>query len=160
MSESSKASVRDRLRKFSVRKFRGNIQELSSAINVMIKGWIHFYCMFHKWTRVGLWFWLNRKLTVWKMAQKRRLGKRKAIRWLESVYRGTPNLLAHWQRVPATLGKNRRPDFGSVRRGGEIITHAAVRGLGWNFPQLLDSLIKNARTKKIQNWSQSEGILG
>ncbi len=26
--------------------------------------------------------------------------------------------------------KNRRPDFGSVRRGGETITHGAVRGLG------------------------------
>jgi RNA-directed DNA polymerase len=114
MSESSKTSVRNKLRKFSIRKFRGNIQELSSAINVMIKGWINYYCKFHKWTTVGLWYWLNRKLIEWKMAQKRRLGKRKAIRWLETVYRGKPNLFAHWQLVPPTLGKNRRPDFGSA----------------------------------------------
>jgi RNA-directed DNA polymerase len=91
LSESSKTSVRDKLRKFSIRKFRGNIQELSSAINVMIQGWINYYCKFDKWTTVGLWFWLNRKRIEWKIAQKRRLGKRKAIRWLETVYRRKPN---------------------------------------------------------------------
>lgn len=99
MSEESKTLVRDKIRKFSIRRFRGNIQQLSKAINSKISGWINYYCAFHKWTTVGVWFWLNRKLIEWTMCNKR-IGKYRAIRWLESVYKTQPSLFAHWKLLP------------------------------------------------------------
>lgn len=113
MSEAAKAAVRDKIRKFSIRKFRGNIQEMSGAINTKIRGWMNYYCKFHKWTTTGLWFWLNKKLIEWKMANKR-IGKRKAIKWLETVYKTKPNLFAHWAMQPPVSGKQRQPNFGSA----------------------------------------------
>lgn len=113
MSEAAKAAVRDKIRKFSIRKFRGNIQEMSRAINTKIRGWMNYYCKFHKWTTTGLWFWLNKKLIEWKMANKR-IGKRKAIKWLETVYKTKPNLFAHWAMQPPVSGKQRQPNFGSA----------------------------------------------
>jgi len=106
MSEGAKNQVRDKIRKFSIRKFRGNIQHLSIALKARIRGWMNYYCKFHKWTTAGLWFWLNKKLIEWKMSNKR-IGKRKAIRWLETVYRTHPMLFGHWALVPPVLGKRR-----------------------------------------------------
>jgi len=106
MSEWSKRRIRDEIRRFSIRKFRGNIMQLSKALNSRIRGWMNYYCKFHKWTTSGLWYWLNRKLIEWKMSQKR-IGKRKAIRWLVQVYKTYPQLFGHWALVPPTFGKKR-----------------------------------------------------
>ncbi len=113
MSESSKSEVRDKVRAFSIRKFRGNIQQLSRAINRKIVGWMNYYCKFHKWTTVGLWFWMNRKLIEWTMCNKG-IGKRKALRWLERIYQTKPDLFAHWALLPPVLGKKKNPDIGSA----------------------------------------------
>lgn len=113
MSEQSKKRVRDELRRFSIRKFRGNIQQLSRVLNLRIRGWMNYYCQFHKWTTTGLWYWLNRKLIEWKMSNKR-IGKRKAIKWLVKVYQSNPKLFGHWSLVPPTRGKRRKPNFGSA----------------------------------------------
>lgn len=104
MSESAKNEVRDKIRKMAIRKFRGNIQQLSGFINSKIRGWVNYYCKFHKWTTVGLWWWLNGKLIEWVRCNKR-IGSLKAIRWLEQVGRTKPDIFAHWQILPIKLGK-------------------------------------------------------
>ena len=104
MSEGAKKHVRDQVRRFSIRKFRGNIQQLSIVLRARIKGWMNYYCKFHKWTTTGLWYWLNKKLIEWKMSNKR-IGKRKAIRWLNMVYKTQPMLFGHWSLVPPSLGR-------------------------------------------------------
>lgn len=113
MSESAKVAIRDKIRRFSIRKFRGNIQQLSMALRSRIRGWMNYYCKFHKWTTAGLWFWLNKKLIEWRMCNKRS-GKRKAIRWLITVYTTNPKLFDYWSLVPPTLGKRKIPNFGSA----------------------------------------------
>ncbi len=113
MSEAAKNEVRSKIRRFSIRKFRGNIQQLSVALRTRIRGWMNYYCKFHKWTTAGLWFWLNRKLIEWKMGNKR-IGKRKAIRWLVNVYKTSPSLFDHWTLVPPSIDKRRKPNFGSA----------------------------------------------
>lgn len=104
MSKAAKNEVRDKIRKFSIRKFRSNIQQLSKAINIKLKGWMNFYCKFHKWTTVDVWYWLNKKLIEWTMCNKG-IGKFKAIRWLEQVYKTQGYLFAHWELTPPVLGK-------------------------------------------------------
>ena len=104
MSTAAKNEVRDKIRKFSIRKFRGNIQQLSKAINIKLKGWMNYYCKFHKWTTIDVWYWLNKKLIEWTMCNKK-IGKFKAIRWLVQVYKSQGNLFAHWELTPPTLGK-------------------------------------------------------
>jgi len=106
MSESAKRAIRDKIRRFSIRKFRGNIQALSKSLRSRIKGWMNYYCRFHKWTTTGLWFWLNKKLIEWRMSNKR-TGKRRAIRWLMTVYKTSPRLFDHWSLVPPTIGKRK-----------------------------------------------------
>ena len=113
MSEEAKNHVRDPIRKFSIGKFRGNIQQLSAAQSSRIRGWMNYYCKFHKWTTAGLWYWLNKKLIAWTMSNKR-IGKGKAISWLNTVYNSHPYLFGHWALVPPTLGKRRKPNFGSA----------------------------------------------
>ena len=104
MSTVAKNEVRDKIRKFSIRKFRGNIQQLSKATNIKLKGWMNYYCKFHKRTTIGVWHWLNKKLIEWTMCNKK-IGKFKAIRWLVQVYRTQGILFAHWELTPPTLGK-------------------------------------------------------
>ncbi|MEQ8471469.1 MAG: group II intron reverse transcriptase/maturase [Marinoscillum sp.] len=111
MSESAKTHIRDEINKFSIRKFRGNIQQLSSVLNARIRGWMNYYCKFHKWTTTGLWHWLNRKLIEWRRSNKR-TGKHKAIKWLATVANTHPNLFAHWALV--VPGKKRKLNFGSA----------------------------------------------
>ena len=41
MRKAAKTSVRDKIRTFSIRKFRGNIQEMSGAVNSIIRGWMN-----------------------------------------------------------------------------------------------------------------------
>lgn len=93
MTQAAKIEVRDKIRRFSIRKFKGKIQEMARLINTRIRGWMNYYCKFHKWTTTDLWYWINRKLIEWTMANKR-IGKKKAIRWLESVYKTKLNLFA------------------------------------------------------------------
>jgi group II intron reverse transcriptase/maturase len=99
MSRASKKEVNDKIRKMSIRKFRGNIQSLAKAINSKIRGWIYYYCRFHKWTTFDIWRNLNQKLISWVRSNKR-IGKRKAISWLNCVYMTQPSLFAHWQMAP------------------------------------------------------------
>jgi len=113
MSEEAKSDVRDKIRGFSIRKFRGNLQQLSKAINIKIIGWMNYYCKFHKWTTVNLWHWLNRKLIEWTMCNKG-ISKLKAIRRLVAIYRTQPDLFAHWALLPPVLGKKRKPALGSA----------------------------------------------
>src|ERR1035438_4429256 len=100
---------------FSIRKFRGNIQRLSKAINIKIIGRMNYHCKFHKWNTVNLWHWLNRKLIEWTMCNKG-IGKLKAIRRLVAIYRTQtqPALFAHCALLPPVLGKKRKPELGSA----------------------------------------------
>ncbi|WP_345031993.1 group II intron maturase-specific domain-containing protein [Ravibacter arvi] len=102
MSHSSKLDVRGKIRKMPIRKFQGNIQQLAEKINVPVRGWINYYCKFNKWTTVGIWWYLQRKVIEWVVKIKK-IGKYKAIDWLITVYQNRPNLMSHWHLTPPTL---------------------------------------------------------
>lgn len=114
MSKKAKNRFRDKIRLLSIRKFKGNIQQLSRIINIRVRGVMNYYCKFHKWTTQDLWRWLNKKLIGWVRSNKR-LGKRKAIKWLGNVYRTHSTLFNHWALVPPIRTGKRRKSYNCGR---------------------------------------------
>jgi RNA-directed DNA polymerase len=96
MSIKAKKSIMDKIRSFHVDRSSMPIQRIAAILNPMLRGWINYYCKFSKWTTEDLWKWLNAKLVQWAK-RIRKFPKRRAFKWLRSVYKTQPDLFAHWQ---------------------------------------------------------------
>lgn len=96
MSTHSKNDVREKIRKLINRSFKGSVQQLAQMLNQKVRGWFQYYCQYNKYTTIDLWYWLNGKVINWVM-KNRHFGKRRAVRWLKTIYSTNPDMFIHWQ---------------------------------------------------------------
>lgn len=98
ISTRSVSSVLERIRVLRIHRWRKSIEELSRALNPVIRGVMNYYCEFWSYHTHHLWRQLNQRLLKWVKWEKG-LFKRAAVKWLQQKYRERPNLFAHWKLV-------------------------------------------------------------
>lgn len=98
-SSKSMRSMNEKMQKWEILKRRDNtIQEISVAINPVLRGWINYYGKFYKTTLKSFMHIVNVKLASWARRKYKNLraSEMKAIRWLHGVTVRQPTLFAHW----------------------------------------------------------------
>ena len=98
MSRKAKVSVVENIKKLTLHKYKGTIQQIADLLNPRIRGWMNYYCRWSKWTTTWIWRVINLKLIKW-LKWNRRFNKKRAVHWLKSVYKTNPKLFAHWSLV-------------------------------------------------------------
>lgn len=75
------------------------IDELATAINPRLQGWINYYAKFYKSGMYGLLTRVNQRLEIWVTKKYKRFkGRRhRARHWLGKVAKSNPGLFAHWR---------------------------------------------------------------
>lgn len=96
MSQKSRKGVMDRIRSMQIHKRKVKVQQLAKEVNLRTTGWINYFCAFSKWSSQKLWEQLNRVLIKWVMCNKK-LGFKRALRWIKACYRNQPRLFRHWE---------------------------------------------------------------
>ena len=79
-----------------------SLQELAKDFNPVIRGWLNYYGKFYASALAPLAYYINCKLIKWAMRKylKLKRHKKRAVKWLEKVYRSSPTLFAHWEMFP------------------------------------------------------------
>ena len=76
-------------------KWRKPLEEISKALNPVIRGIINYYHKFENSSMRRVWYDLNCRLLKWVKWEKG-LYKYAAIKWLRTKYKEQPKLFAHW----------------------------------------------------------------
>ena len=73
-------------------------------INPQVRGWINYYGAFYRSVLYSLAARIDEHLVRWALQKFKRLRGRptRAWRWLDTVRRHQPTLLAHWYLLPST----------------------------------------------------------
>ncbi len=95
MSNKAKKKVMRKMREMRIHTKVKTVDALALEVNAKTTGWINYYCKFSKWTTLGIWWQLNRKLIRWATRYKS-IGVRRAVNWLRSIHKSAPRLFAHW----------------------------------------------------------------
>jgi RNA-directed DNA polymerase len=98
MSTKSVSRVLEKFRVLRIHRWRKSIEELSRALNPVIRGVMNYYCKFWSYHTHHLWNQLNKRLLKWVRWEKG-LYKTAALQWLKRKYEEKPNLFAHWKLV-------------------------------------------------------------
>jgi len=98
VSEQAKKAMRQKIRRMRLQtKSYLSIEELSERINPVIRGWINYYGHFRKFEMYTVLSRLNKALVQWvRNKYKKRRGRTKAGKWLETLARREPRLFVHW----------------------------------------------------------------
>jgi group II intron reverse transcriptase/maturase len=96
MSREAKTSVLKKLSKMQIHKRRKPIEQLADDLRPVLQGVINYFCKTNSVYTWNLWYAVNQKLLKWVKWEKG-LSLTKAIRWLRSVWKRSPNLFPHWK---------------------------------------------------------------
>jgi group II intron reverse transcriptase/maturase len=96
MSREAKSSVLKKLSKMQIHKRRKPIEQLADDLRPVLQGVINYFCKTNSVYTWNLWYAVNQKLLKWVKWEKG-LSLTKAIRWLRSVWKRSPNLFPHWK---------------------------------------------------------------
>ncbi|HEY8661444.1 MAG TPA: group II intron maturase-specific domain-containing protein [Hanamia sp.] len=72
----------------------------ANLLNPLVRGWQNYYCHFIKRNLNDLWRFINRSLEKWCKWNKQ-MNLYKSRRWLNTLYKMQPGLVAHWSVCPA-----------------------------------------------------------
>lgn len=98
ISTKSVSSVLEKFRVLRIHRRRKSLEELSRALNPVIRGVMNYYCKFWSYHTQPLWNQLNKRLLKWVRWEKG-LYRRAAVRWLKTKCAERPDLFAHWRLV-------------------------------------------------------------
>jgi group II intron reverse transcriptase/maturase len=98
LSTKSVSSVLEKFRVLRIHRWRKSLEELSKALNPVIRGVMNYYGKFWSYHTHHLWNQLNKRLLKWVRWEKG-LYRWAAVRWLKAKCKERPNLFAHWRLV-------------------------------------------------------------
>src|SRR6185295_5168231 len=86
------------------RRSGSDLSGLAQEINPQVRGWINYYGAFYRSMLYSLAARIDEHLVRWAMQKFKRLRGRptREWRWLDTVRRHQPTLLAHWYLLPST----------------------------------------------------------
>lgn len=99
MSRSAGKSIRQKIRRWKLqRKSAHSLEELARIIQPSVRGWMGYFCRFHRWSFGTIAYHLDSVLIRWAMRKFKRLRghKGRAHAWLAGKKRDKPSLFAHW----------------------------------------------------------------
>lgn len=99
MSLSARKLVGDKIRSWRIhKKTCQNIEEIAQYINSITRGWMNYYCTYHKESFSIITLQLDRILMSWSRNKYKKIGGsgRRTIKWLACLKSENPNLFAHW----------------------------------------------------------------
>jgi RNA-directed DNA polymerase len=99
ISPSSAKALRDKVRSWELwRRNYSSLEELSSLISPIIRGWINYFGHFFKSKLKEVLKYIDLQLVKWVKRKYRKKGKymHRAVRWLGKAASRNPNLLPHW----------------------------------------------------------------
>lgn len=99
MSRVSAQSIRQRVRRWRLHSRSGwCLEDLAEYSNVVVKGWMHYYCRFHRSGFAPIARHIESVLARWAMRKYKRLRRHcgRAFRWLRAKQSEQPRLFAHW----------------------------------------------------------------
>jgi len=75
------------------------IEEISKAIDPVLRGWKNYFCRFNASAMSPVWHHVNLYLTRWLMRKYQKFARRlkRAIGVLERIARATPSAFVHWK---------------------------------------------------------------
>jgi RNA-directed DNA polymerase len=100
ISRQSAKAIRQEVRRWRVQlKSEKSIKDLGCMFGPVIRGWINYFCRFHRSAYAPVARHLNLSLARWVMRKYKRFRghKVRAIKWLRRLARRQPNLFPHWQ---------------------------------------------------------------
>ena len=105
VSNKSKKSMRDKMRKWETLKLSGSqLEEVAKEINPVVRGWINYYGKFYTSKLKTFMREVNLRIVKWARSKylKIRPSIIKALMWLKGVSERKPHLFAHWKLLGAT----------------------------------------------------------
>jgi len=100
VSTKAMKSMNEKMHEWNVwRKAGITLQEIAEKINPVLNGWINYYGKFYKTKLRNFMRIVNVKLANWASRKYKRLrvSFKRAIEWLNSIYKRRPYLFAHWR---------------------------------------------------------------
>ena len=104
ISQSSATSIRQTVRSWRLGlKSHSSLEELARWISPVVRGWIGYYCRFHRSAFMVIAKHLDETLVRWAMRKYKRFRghKTRAIEWLAAVRRTRTGLFPHWSLASA-----------------------------------------------------------
>lgn len=98
ISQTSRSSILEKLRKLKIHKMHIRIEGLSKLLSPIIRGLKNYYCKFWAGHTHFIWHQVNLRLVKWVRWEKG-LSVRAALKWLKEKYKVNPGLFPHWELV-------------------------------------------------------------
>jgi RNA-directed DNA polymerase len=100
VSSGSLKTMRQTIRSWQLQlKSDKQIEELSKAIDPVLRGWKNYFCRFNASAMKPVWHHVNLYLTRWLMRKYQKLAGhlKRTIKVLEQIARATPSAFVHWK---------------------------------------------------------------
>lgn len=102
VSKASAKAFRDKIKSLEIHKRTGcKIDIIAEILNPMLRGWINYFGKFNPSAMKYTLQCIERRLVKWAMCKYKNLRghRRRAEKWLTSVRKREPRLIAHWSKM-------------------------------------------------------------